>query len=142
MTENCSGGAAACPADTVEGPTTVCRPAASTADAEETCDGAGYFCPADAFLAAGTPCDDGSFCTENDEADGFGNCNGDPVDCDDENPCTDDSCDSQGGGFLCEYTNNGNCQGPNCGNFVIDAGETCDDALGEDLESHVSHRRH
>jgi hypothetical protein len=30
------------------------------------------------------------------------------------------------GGFLCEYMNNGSCIGPNCGNFVVDAGETCD----------------
>ena len=42
------------------------------------------------------------------------------------NPCTDDTCDSQTGGFLCEYDNNGICIGPNCGNLVVDAGETCD----------------
>jgi cysteine-rich repeat protein len=125
IAENCSGSAAACPTDAVEPTVTVCRPAASTGDDAETCDGATYFCPADAFLPAGTPCDDGSFCTENDEADGFGNCTGDPVDCDDANPCTDDTCDSQGGGFLCLYDSNGSCAG-DCGNGTIDAGETCD----------------
>jgi hypothetical protein len=125
-TENCTGGMADCPSDAVEPTTTVCRPAASTADAPENCDASNKFCPADAFLPAGTPCDDGSFCTFDDEADGNGTCIGQPVDCDDINPCTDDSCDSQGGGFLCEHENNGICIGENCGNFVVDDGETCD----------------
>ncbi len=56
----------------------------------------------------------------------MGTCVGQPVDCDDVNPCTDDSCDSQSSGFLCEHVNNGICIGPNCGNAVVDAGETCD----------------
>jgi hypothetical protein len=98
----------------------------NTADAPENCDGTNKFCPANAFYPAGTPCNDGDFCTFADEADGNGNCIGQDVSCDDVNPCTDDSCDSQGGGFLCEHVNNGICTGPNCGNFVVDPGETCD----------------
>jgi hypothetical protein len=109
--DSCTGSGPNCPADAVEPTTTVCRPAASTADAPESCDGSNKFCPADAFLVAGTPCDDGNFCTFADVADGFGGCDGQPVDCDDVNPCTDDSCDSQGGGFLCVNVNNGICIG-------------------------------
>jgi cysteine-rich repeat protein len=127
IAENCTGGAAACPGDLVEPATTVCRPAATTGDAPESCDAVSYFCPADAFLPLGTLCDDGDYCTQQSEADGFGACVGfDPVDCDDLNPCTDEVCDSQAGGFLCLYSNNGTCVGPNCGNAVVDAGETCD----------------
>ncbi len=131
ISESCTGGGPSCPGDSVEPNSTVCRPAASTADQEESCDGSNKFCPADSFLPAGTPCNDGSFCTQLDEADGFGTCVGmDPVDCDDVNPCTDDSCDSQSMGFLCLHPNNGICIGANCGDFVVQNGapdfETCD----------------
>jgi cysteine-rich repeat protein len=81
-------------------------------------------------------CDDGSFCTFNDVCDGNNGCDGTDVDCDDVNPCTDDTCDSQGGGFLCMHVNNGICIGPNCGNTVVDAGETCDPPnLGTDPQT-------
>jgi cysteine-rich repeat protein len=124
---------AACPSDAVEPATTVCRPPANTADAPESCDGTLKACPADLCTSAGTPCDDGDFCTQVDASNGVDGpgcqCVGaDPVDCDDVNPCTDDTCDSQAGGFLCINDNNGTCIGPNCGNFQVDAGdgETCD----------------
>lgn len=38
-----------------------------------------------------TPCNDGSFCTTKDTCK-QGQCTGEPVDCDDQDPCTDDSC--------------------------------------------------
>ena len=40
----------------------------------------------------GSPCDDDNACTENDTCSG-GACDGTPVDADDGNECTDDSCD-------------------------------------------------
>jgi M6 family metalloprotease-like protein len=42
-------------------------------------------------LVAGTPCDDGNGCTEDDACDG-GACTGAPLDCDDGVPCTRDLC--------------------------------------------------
>lgn len=52
----------------------------------------------------GTPCDDGDLCTVSDVCDGDTSCGGSPKDCDDGNPCTDDSCDPSTGG--CLHTNN------------------------------------
>ncbi len=53
-------------------------------------------------VADGTPCDDGSACTQTDTCSN-GTCAGTPLDCNDGNPCTTDSCDPQSG---CVYTNN------------------------------------
>lgn len=81
----------------------------------------------------GTKCDDGDLCTENDVCqNGF--CVGESVDCDDKNPCTQDSCSPFAGcihfnikgpcedGNLC--TENDFCENGTCvaGNEVI-----CDD---------------
>ena len=42
----------------------------------------------------GTPCDDGNACDGVESCDGYGSCiSHDPPQCDDGNPCTDDSCD-------------------------------------------------
>jgi hypothetical protein len=126
-TELCTGSAAACPSDGVLPSTVVCRADAGDCDVVDNCDGTNKACPPDEFEPANATCDDGSFCTFNDACDGNGGCTvSSPVDCDDVNPCTDDSCDSQGGGFLCEHDNNGICIGANCGNFVVDPGESCD----------------
>lgn len=124
--ETCTGGSATCPADALQPPTTVCRPAAGDCDVAESCNGVTTACPSDGFVTAGAACSDGDFCTQPDRCDGNGACGGAPVDCDDANPCTDEVCNSQAGGFLCVYTNNGSCIGINCGNGVVDAGETCD----------------
>ncbi|MCC6850278.1 MAG: hypothetical protein IT294_17440 [Deltaproteobacteria bacterium] len=123
--ENCTGNAADCPADVVQPAATVCRAAAGDCDVAETCNGSSTTCPSDGFANAGAPCTDGDFCTQPDSCDGSGACDGPAVDCDDQNPCTNEVCDSQAGGFLCVYTNNGSCS-PNCGNGVLDSGETCD----------------
>ncbi|MFA6548292.1 MAG: hypothetical protein WCT11_05175 [Candidatus Magasanikbacteria bacterium] len=49
------------------------------------------------------PCDDGSVCTSGDKCSG-GICVGGPIKvCDDQNPCTDDKCDSKA---ECTHTNN------------------------------------
>ena len=59
--------------------------------------------------APGT-CDDGSACTKNDKCFN-GVCTGDPVSCDDSNPCTTDSCDAKKG----------------CANESVSDGTACDD---------------
>ena len=51
----------------------------------------------------GVPCHDGSACTKSDAC-LTGTCLGKVVDCDDANPCTDDSCDSNSG---CQHKPNG-----------------------------------
>ncbi len=74
-------------------------------------------------------CDDSSFCTQPDQCMG-GGCVGVPVNCVDDDFCTDDSCDEQAGGFLCMNIFNPELPGcnllPQCGNLVLDPGETCD----------------
>ncbi len=45
----------------------------------------------------GTPCDDGDRCSDGDRCED-GVCVGDPVDCDDDDPCTVDRCDAEGDG--------------------------------------------
>ncbi len=65
-----------------------------------------------------TPCDDDDACTENDTCSN-GVCNGTRVECNDDNPCTDDSCDPSQG---CVYTaNNEPCDDGN----ACTTGDTC-----------------
>ena len=45
------------------------------------------------IVAAGTPCEDGNFCTDGETCDMFGNCIGGGDPCVDGIPCTDDTCD-------------------------------------------------
>ncbi len=45
------------------------------------------------ILGAGTPCEDGNFCTNGETCDMFGNCVGGSDPCVDGIPCTDDTCD-------------------------------------------------
>jgi len=58
------------------------------------------------FVPEGTPCDDGSSCTDADQCALTGDganiqCAGEPVDCDDSNSCTLDTCDEESG---CAYS--------------------------------------
>lgn len=104
--------------------TEVCRPADGDCDTAEHCTGASATCPSDSFVSAGDGCaDEGNPCTDN-ECDGAGACthppNEDPCDdgegctigdvcsggicqpgapnsCNDNNPCTNDSCSSPSG---------------------------------------------
>jgi hypothetical protein len=88
----------------------------------------------------GTPCDDGSLCTEG-EVCSDGNCgSGQVVDCADDNPCTDDTCDPAIGcvstlnqavcndGNICttdDHCHLGECAGT--GQLTCDDGNTCTD---------------
>lgn len=67
---------------------------------DDDCDGAIDCADSDCL---GTPCDDGSVCTEADVCRGDGTCGGTPIQCNDGNPCTDDACDPAGG---CTFTDN------------------------------------
>lgn len=50
------------------------------------------------FDPATTPCDDATVCNGMEECDGAGSClSGTPLDCDDAQPCTQDTCDPIGG---------------------------------------------
>jgi hypothetical protein len=56
------------------------------------------------FTNNNNSCDDGVRCTRNDRCSG-GACNGTTYSCNDNNPCTDDECDGNGG---CTRNNNNN----------------------------------
>jgi len=85
------------------------------------------------------PCDDEDPCTDPDTC-ANGTCAGQPRNCGDADECTLDSCDGQGGDFLCvrdnclnvfpvPVPNNPLCPVqcyPPCGNGQIDPGETCE----------------
>ena len=87
-----------CPSDAYEPPTTECRPAAGVCDIAENCTGSGPSCPDDAVLD-GVPCPDGEVCN-GDETCEVGVCmDGTPIDCDDLDECTADSCDQLLGCF-------------------------------------------
>jgi len=47
-----------------------------------------------------TKCNDNDACTQNDVCDPTGKCSGTPLDCKDNNPCTNDSCDATKGGCV------------------------------------------
>ena len=95
----------------------------------------------------GDPCSDGSICTFGDTIDANCNCVGVPVNCDDGNPCTDDTCDPATGclninitsncddGNACTY--NDTCFEGSCAGIPIDCDDgdpcttdTCDPAVG------------
>lgn len=74
-----------------EPPTVLCRPSSSLCDPGEYCDGAGR-CPDDVRLPDGARCDDSDICNGI-EICFEGNClSGIPLDCDDRDPTTADSC--------------------------------------------------
>ncbi|MEM3483796.1 MAG: hypothetical protein QXW00_03585 [Candidatus Woesearchaeota archaeon] len=80
VAEYCTGSSASCPADIKS--TGACRQAVNDCDIEEYCDGVSDACPADSFQPAGTPCEDGLYCTVEDVCDGSGTCSaGAPRDC-------------------------------------------------------------
>ncbi len=58
--EVCSGGAADCPADSVQPSLITCRASTGTCDAPDHCDGTATTCPADLYTAAGTACAGGT----------------------------------------------------------------------------------
>jgi hypothetical protein len=89
-----------------------------------------------------TGCDDSDACTENDVCTGNDQvlvCHGVPVDCDDLNPCTTDSCDEASGCFYLQKNDNSPCNlgAEYCnglghcleGNCVSDTPADCDDGI-------------
>jgi len=120
LAEFCDGSSVACPADVKD--TSECRPASGSCDVAEFCDGAGDDCPSDQVdvglcgaggactgvacvakdcqyppLPDGTDCADADLCN-GDETCLSGTCQaGAPLDCDDGEVCTDDSCDPEAG---------------------------------------------
>jgi hypothetical protein len=95
----------------------------------------------------GTPCTDGNACTEGEICDGFGttdSCVGAvPVNCDDNNPCTDDSCDPAAGaggcglgGNGCLHTNNTSACDDNtlCNGREVCGGGTCNSGPALDCD--------
>ncbi|MCB9593281.1 MAG: hypothetical protein H6719_11165 [Sandaracinaceae bacterium] len=72
------------------------------------------------------PCDDASACTQGDACRADGTCGADPIDCDDADPCTDDSCEAE---FGCVRTNNtASCDD----GFWCNGADTCRDGLCQD----------
>jgi len=97
---------------------------------EDSCDQASGDCLV-APVAAGTGCDDGSACTIG-ETCAVGLCSGgSETDCNDQNPCTGDSCDQASG---CEHTANTDlCNDNNpCTTGDVCIGGTC--AAGSSLD--------
>jgi hypothetical protein len=68
---------------------------------EAPCDPANGLCPASPVAPPGGLCDDGDACTLYDRCAEGGACVGELRDCDDQSPCTTDSCDAATG---CVYT--------------------------------------
>ena len=85
----------------------------------------------------GAPCDDGDACTTADACAGVGVCSGTALVCDDQDPCTDDSCDSASGcvhvpasGAACDdgsaCTHGDTCAAGSC----VGVTTPCDDSQG------------
>jgi cysteine-rich repeat protein len=93
----------------------------------DTCDEAGDTCvntPDDAI------CDDGVFCNGTETCSATLDCQaGTPVDCDDGEICTDDSCNEGAGSCdnIFDETNDPSCAITECGNGLVETGEECDD---------------
>jgi hypothetical protein len=93
LEESCDGVNDDCPADILVAAATQCRADAGACDVADFCNGSSAACP-DVKEPNGTPCSDGTVCTQTDSCQG-GTCLGsNPLDCDDENGCTEDSCDA------------------------------------------------
>jgi len=119
VAESCDGTSADCPADGAKGQGTVCRADTGQCDVQEVCDGVSKACPADGFEPNNTPCNDNDACTTGDVCVGGVCTGGAPFNCNDNNVCTDDSCNSQTG---CVHTNNNDsCSDGN----ACTTGDTC-----------------
>ena len=98
------------------------------------------------YLPNDGECTDKNACTENDVCSG-GTCQGEPVDCDDDNPCTDDFCLQAIGcvhnpvnaacddGSVCtlnDWCNEGVCSGTkvNCNDYSFCTDDICDPVEG------------
>lgn len=90
--ERCDGASAECPSDALAGPETVCRASAFPCDAEERCDGSSLACPPDELAPDGASCSDGLACNGAETCVDAMCSAGAPLDCDDGDACTVDSC--------------------------------------------------
>jgi len=82
---------------------TICRPSAGVCDVVEYCTGISSACPLDTHQPDGTSCADSDLC-DGEETCREENCvSGTALNCDDENICTDDSCNPLAG---CQHVNN------------------------------------
>jgi cysteine-rich repeat protein len=92
IAETCTGAGTACPADGFAPVTTECRASAGVCDIAEMCPGTASACPGDVVLS-GVPCPDGDVCNGAEMCE-TGTCTSQPpLDCDDGDACTADSCD-------------------------------------------------
>jgi cysteine-rich repeat protein len=92
VAETCTGSGVSCPADGFASASTECRSSTGVCDPTETCTGAAATCPTDDLLD-GVPCLDGDVCNGA-EACVVGVCQPmAPLNCDDADACTADSCD-------------------------------------------------
>jgi MYXO-CTERM domain-containing protein len=104
--EVCNGIDGVCPADAISTAGTVCRAAAGPCDAAESCDGVALGCPTDRFGPEGASCADENACNGSERCT-LGSCVvAERLDCDDEDVCTADACDSVTG---CSNTRIANC---------------------------------
>jgi hypothetical protein len=100
------GSGADCPADGFLPGETPCRVAAEFCDQHEDCTGSSAVCPDDIFKLDGTLCVDGTVCNGEEQCQS-GTCTaGAPLECDDGNVCTAESCD--------EITGCASVEIPNC----------------------------
>lgn len=98
--ERCDGAMALCEADGVQPVGSVCRASAGACDLEETCDGVTSTCAADVRERDGTSCDDGDVCNGAESCSSGACLRGVPLDCNDRNTCTTDTCHPVDG---CQY---------------------------------------
>lgn len=78
-----------------------CRPSTGACDTEEQCSGDSESCPADVARPDGTPCGEGDLCSGGNRCEAAACVSFAPLPCDDDDPCTADSCDP---GTGCENT--------------------------------------
>ena len=113
---------------------------------DDDCDGAIDCADSDCATMA---CDDASVCTTGDTCQADGSCSGAAIDCDDGNPCTDDTCDPTRGcvqtqntaacddGFWCngaDTCRDGMCQdhaSPPCAAFCNESAMACEECAGD-----------
>ncbi len=101
---------------------TVCRAATGSCDAAETCDGTSDACPVDTLLPNGTTCEDGDACNGSETCQAGVCTAGTPMTCNDNSPCTVDSC--SGGACVFSPGNVGATCRVSAGD--CDVAETCD----------------
>ena len=106
VAEACTGTSSTCPADAVAANGVVCLASTGVCAPADTCDGLTTGCTA-VYAPNTTACNDGNACTLGDTCSGTGSClpGTGTLTCNDQNPCTTDTCVPATG---CQYTNNSN----------------------------------